>query len=767
MLSGVGIQVTSSMGGFRIKNLLKNSPSELVSGSLRVGDLILAIDGQEVANKTLGQVTAMLTGPLNTKVTVEGQRDQKHTMNRYVVTMRRAGREGDTRPASEMCKEAVDAIKEMRKRTAETDQQEAEMRKLATALRDAQAAAKQHENNAKNLQEEVDKLKQQLGKTQEKVEEKEADLEQSRKASTEWQLRAQEREQKVHALAVDKQQLTKAFEKMTCEMQDSLREIELQRSALAAKADVERKLQRSILEAHEVRGELAKSRAQVAEGEIEIKRLTTELHVIKKLEADVADFKERLRVAHRRLTESEEEIMRLRPFEKSIPLLENKLQGKFFELTKTVESLNECQLNLEASGRREGELQFQLKSLNESSAATEADLRKQLAAATTRLQDLEKDQKAREDEVQQLSLQLQKCQLDLVSASDSIKQGLDREKIADQKNSLIQRSVTEQANRIAETEAKLQTAQATIDEKLPVLQKEVQQLYALAKEKQDALVKALSAVEATAEDMSKELERQKKIERLLQESQQREEQYIKELHACKSEIIMLKSTLESTEAEIHALQAELESKCKSLAATTTQMELATIKCNGLEREAVELKADIRSLKQEIEHLKSVMAVLQGKLTASESLNTDFTNKINLLMQEQRVDRDKVASLESQIAKLLDEITSLTQKLRKSEHQLSASEAHSADLTKQIHELKGTATRLEMRIRALEAEKGGITLEKGGLADQLAKLDVDFQELQTQLTDTRKALDGSKERESQLQALYDALQVLAFDLSART
>ena len=755
-LAGVGIVAISDVSGFRIKRLLKNSPSEWVSGSLLPGDRLLAIDGQDLADKTLSEVSAMLTGPPNTKVTVEGQRDGKNS--RYVVTLRRAGKEGDTRPVQEMCSEAVDAIKDMRKQVSQVDQKDAEIRKLATALREAQAAGAQHEANAKSLQEDMNKLKQQLASGEQKIKDQDRELENRTTELREWQARAQEREKTAHALTADKERLVANLDKVTLELNEGVREIERQRSALAAKVEVEKKLQNMILEAHEVRGELAKTRAQVAERDLEIKSLKQELERVKTLEAEVAELKERLRVAHRRLTESEEEIMRLRPFEKSVGILEKKLNDKISELTQTVENLEGCQQSLDKSVKREGDLVLQLKELRAASAAAEADLQGQLAAATARIQELARSLKTCEDELRDVKALLHKCNLDLISANDAIKEGLSREKIADQKSSVIQRSVAEQANRISDLEAKLKKAQATIDDKLPAVQKEVQQLHSFAKEKQETLTKAIRVVEISAEDLKNEVDRHKAIKNLLEESQRREAQQLQELDGCKMEIRLLKNSLQSKEAEILALQAELEAKCKSLAFTTTQLDMSSIKCGGLEKETSQLKESVRARNLEIEQLKSAMAVLQGKLTESESINADLNNRINLLMQEKQVDKDRISALDVQIAEMQEELRAATQKLRKSEHDRKAAVAHSEDCTKQIHELKSTVGRLEMRIRALEAEKGGIALEKGGLTDQLAKQLDDFRELQQQLADTRGLLKESTEREAHLKILYDDLQV---------
>ena len=756
-LAGVGIVVSSDVEGFCIRKLLKNSPSELVSGSLLPGDRLLTIDGQDLRDKSLSEVSAMLTGPPNTKVTVEAQRDSKH--NKYAVTLRRAGKEGDTRPMNELCKEAINAIQQMRTEALDIDQKDTEIRKLAAAVQESKAAVALHEANAQRMQEEMTKLKRQLSGAEQNMKDKDRDIADASKLCKEWQARAQEREQRVHALQSDKERLAAGLDTATCEVQNNLREIELQRSALATKADVEKKLQRSIIEAHEVRGELAKSRAQVAEGEVQIRHLQDEMRGFRDLQAEVADLKERLRVAHRRLTESEGEIMRMRPFETTVPVQEKKLQSQNLELSNTIKLYQECEQNLKDSVEREGEVQYQLKRLRETSSAIEKDLHNQLAALTTRVQELEKALTTRDEELQQVKLQLQKCVLDLGSAHEATKQGLDREMISDQKNAMIQRSVTEYENKVAELDARLRKMQSTIDEKLPALQQEVRQLDAVAKEKQENLLKALGAAETAAEGLKNEIDKHKKIETLLRESQQQEARLIQEIEGNKVEIKMMQISLQAKEAEIQAQQAELEAKCKTLASTTTQFDMSTIKCNGLEKDMADIRSKLQSSKQETDQVKSTLAVLQGKLTASESINMDLNNKINLLVQEKRVDKDKILSLEALLTQQQEELLAETRKLRKASDQLSAAGAHSADQLKQIQEHKSTENRLEMRIRVLEAEKGGISVEKGGLAEQLAKLDADFRALQQQLEDKRNELQRSTEHEAQLKALLDSLQVL--------
>jgi len=184
-LAGVGILATCDANGFLIKKLIKNSPSEWVSGSLLPGDRLVAIDGQDLSEKTLTEVTALLTGPPNTKATIEAKRDMKRPS--YAVTLRRAGMESNTRPTSELCKQAVCAITEMRIQVSKIDQKDTEACKIAAALRDAQAAAKLHET-------EIDSLRQQLKSVKKGEKETDNDLEYVKKECKDWQSRTHEHE---------------------------------------------------------------------------------------------------------------------------------------------------------------------------------------------------------------------------------------------------------------------------------------------------------------------------------------------------------------------------------------------------------------------------------------------------------------------------------------------------------------------------------------------------------------------------------------------
>jgi len=396
-LAGVGITVVSDMGGFRIKKLLSNSPAEWVSGSLLAGDRLLAINGHALADKTLGQVTTLLTGPPNSKVTIEGQRDTRRLP--YTVTLRRAGKEGSSKPARELCAEALDAIKQMREQVSEVEEKDANMRKL-------QKAASLHESNAASLQQQLNKMQQELVSANQTMKDQDAYLQVQQENGRKWQARAQDHEQRVHLLTAEKEGLASALDKATLELQERSREIEQQRSSLASKADVEKKLQNSILDAHILRGTHAKLLGQVSDGESEITRLMEELQNAKKLESEVADLKSRLAVAHRRLTESEESVMRLRPYEKEADQLEKRLAAKATQLSKTEELLQECEENLVAAIQREKDVTLQLQKFREDTISAEAKRAMQIAEGAQRISQLEKAIEARDGQVNELEQQV-------------------------------------------------------------------------------------------------------------------------------------------------------------------------------------------------------------------------------------------------------------------------------------------------------------------------------------------------------------------------
>lgn len=182
-VAGVGITVSSDAGGFRVKGLRKNSPADWVSGTLLAGDRLLAIDGQTLVDKALSEVTALLTGPPNSKVTVEGQRDgSRHP---YVITLRRAGKENTSSSVPELCKEALEAIQQMRQQASEAEMKDAQTRKLAGDLCDAQQAAQLHEADAASSRQELDRAHRELEVADQKIKRQHEELQLAKKFKSE------------------------------------------------------------------------------------------------------------------------------------------------------------------------------------------------------------------------------------------------------------------------------------------------------------------------------------------------------------------------------------------------------------------------------------------------------------------------------------------------------------------------------------------------------------------------------------------------------
>jgi chromosome segregation ATPase len=234
-------------------------------------------------------------------------------------------------------------------------------------------------------------------------------------------------------------------------------------------------------------------------------------------------------------------------------VLEKKLQDKVVELSNTAESLLKCELDLREAARREMDLKDELSRMRETLNNMEVELKQKLAIGTTRIDVLETALRERDQEMNNLSMQLQRSQFDLDAKEVIIKQGLDREKIQDEKSSQIQRTAAEQVNKISDLEKQLEK-QLEITKRIPALQKEVETVNDMAKQKQDDLLKTLNAIEANATELSKEVERQKKVDSMLFEAREREAKQIQELANCKINIKMLKDSLQSKDAEIDILR---------------------------------------------------------------------------------------------------------------------------------------------------------------------------------------------------------------------
>ena len=351
-------------------------------------------------------------------------------------------------------------------------------------------------------------------------------------------------------------------------------------------------------------------------------------------------------------------------------------------------------------------------------------------------------------------VQLQQCRRDVVQAKQEIEQGVQREKISDEKCSSIQRTVAEQAISLSELRAAVDKAHATIEQKLPALQSEVQALHAFAKSKQDHFHLTIQDLENSAKAVSLDVECQKK---LLHEAQEHETKLKEELDKSVDEVMHLKVSNKSQGDEIAALREELTAKCKSQGAATSQLDLMVIKSNRMHVEAAELKQENEKLKAELEKSRSEATRLYCTIQSQDAENTTLGEERSRLKNEIFQQKAATAETMADAKRLREDLQAQAIQMAKSEQQRQALDAHNKEQTKQIANLKDSAGRLERRIRALETEKGGIFMEKGGLAEQLAKLDGDFHVLQEQLSETSQALEASKRREIDLRAHAEALQ----------
>eukprot|EP00961_Rhodomonas_salina_P075802 1017174-Rhodomonas_salina.4 len=70
--------------GLAVKSLLANSPAQN-SGKIKVGDIILSVDGQNVYGKKLAELAEVLLGPPGSEVTLEFKNEK--SSNKYSVKM--------------------------------------------------------------------------------------------------------------------------------------------------------------------------------------------------------------------------------------------------------------------------------------------------------------------------------------------------------------------------------------------------------------------------------------------------------------------------------------------------------------------------------------------------------------------------------------------------------------------------------------------------------------------------------------------------------
>ena len=83
---GVGMTVTTVRQGLRVQQVYDNSPAK--EGGLKVGDIIVSVNGTPLAGKSTEEATSLIKGPAGTKVRLEvrtGKRTRTITLERAEV----------------------------------------------------------------------------------------------------------------------------------------------------------------------------------------------------------------------------------------------------------------------------------------------------------------------------------------------------------------------------------------------------------------------------------------------------------------------------------------------------------------------------------------------------------------------------------------------------------------------------------------------------------------------------------------------------------
>lgn len=68
-ISGIGVNIVNDSGKIRIISIIENTPAQFAD--LKVNDIIVAIDNRKVSGLSLGQVSNLVKGPINTFVSID------------------------------------------------------------------------------------------------------------------------------------------------------------------------------------------------------------------------------------------------------------------------------------------------------------------------------------------------------------------------------------------------------------------------------------------------------------------------------------------------------------------------------------------------------------------------------------------------------------------------------------------------------------------------------------------------------------------------
>ena len=81
-ISGIGVNIVNDSGKIRIISIIENTPAQFAD--LKVNDIIIAIDDRKVSGLSLGQVSNLVKGPVNTFVSLDVLRDGEVVKKRVI-----------------------------------------------------------------------------------------------------------------------------------------------------------------------------------------------------------------------------------------------------------------------------------------------------------------------------------------------------------------------------------------------------------------------------------------------------------------------------------------------------------------------------------------------------------------------------------------------------------------------------------------------------------------------------------------------------------
>ena len=81
-ISGIGVNIVNESGKIRIINVMENTPAQFAE--LKVGDIIVAVDGIKVSGLSLAEVSNLVKGPINSFVSIDILRN-KNLIKKKVI----------------------------------------------------------------------------------------------------------------------------------------------------------------------------------------------------------------------------------------------------------------------------------------------------------------------------------------------------------------------------------------------------------------------------------------------------------------------------------------------------------------------------------------------------------------------------------------------------------------------------------------------------------------------------------------------------------